>query len=321
MRAPTRPQLEMIGTAHEACVNGSLIAWGELGAGPPLVLLHGILDSHRTWRRAAPLLAPHFRVLMPDLPGYGWSGRPDAPYTLDWYARMVAAWMDVIGLERAHVCGHSYGGGIAAWMLLQERARIDRLALVAAGGLGRDVALGMRLATIPVLGPALTPLVMRFGVPLVLRFAPATVGHMEPAEAALAVRMTRLPGSARALERSVGGVIDVFGQYLNMTDRAHEIAALPPLAVYWGTRDPVIPLRHGQRLLQRVTGVTLTTYPGCGHYPHLDAAADFARDLTDFLCDPARPPARMPGTGGEAVGDTRPEDRAAPRRVGATAAM
>ena len=312
--------MEMIGAAHEASVEGSSMAWGELGAGPPLVLLHGILDSHRTWRRAAPLLARHFRVLMPDLPGYGWSARPDAPYTLTWYARMVAAWMDLIGLRRAHVCGHSYGGGIAAWMLLQERSRVDRLALVAAGGLGREVGLGMRLATIPVLGPALTPLVMRFGVPLVLRFAPATVGNIEPAEAALAVRMARLPGSVRALERSVGGVINVFGQYLNMVDRAHEIAALPPLAVYWGTKDPVIPLQHGQRLLQRVTGVTLTTYPGCGHYPHLDAAADFARDLSEFLCDPTRPPARVLGAGGDPVGDTSQRDQLPPRRVGATAA-
>jgi pimeloyl-ACP methyl ester carboxylesterase len=296
------------------------MAWGELGAGPPLVLLHGILDSHRTWRRAAPLLARHFRVLMPDLPGYGWSGRPDAPYTLSWYARMVASWMGVVGLERAHVCGHSYGGGIAAWMLLQERSRIDRLALVAAGGLGREVGLGMRLATIPVIGPALTPLVMRYGVPLVLRFAPATVGHIEPAEAALAVRMARLPGSVRALERSVGGVINVFGQYLNMVDRAHEIAALPPLAVYWGTKDPIIPLRHGERLLQRLTGVTLTTYRGCGHYPHLDAASEFARDLGEFLCDPARQPARVLGTGGDPVADTSQGARLAPRRAGVTAA-
>ena len=309
----------MIGAAHEASVEGSSMAWGELGAGPPLVLLHGILDSHRTWRRAAPLLARHFRVLMPDLPGYGWSARPDAPYTLTWYARMVAAWMDLIGLRRAHVCGHSYGGGIAAWMLLQERSRVDRLALVAAGGLGREVGLGMRLATIPVLGPALTPLVMRFGVPLVLRFAPATVGHIEPAEAALAVCMARLPGSVRALERSVGGVINVFGQYLNMVDRAHEIAELPPLAVYWGSKDPIIPLRHGQRLLRRLTGVTLTTYPECGHYPHLDAAPDFARDLREFLCDPARPPARVLGADGDGVGDTSHGTRLAAQRVSAAA--
>jgi pimeloyl-ACP methyl ester carboxylesterase len=61
--------------------------------------------------------------------------------------------MDAIGVTHAHVCGHSYGGGVAQWMILDDRARIDRLALVASGGLGREVMLGLRLATFPVYGP------------------------------------------------------------------------------------------------------------------------------------------------------------------------
>src|SRR5689334_2508018 len=115
------------------------IAWTELGSGPPVVLLHGLGDSHRTWRRVAPRLAREYRVLMPDLPGHGLSGRPDAPYTLGWYAETIAAWLDALGLERAHVVGHSFGGGVAQWLILDHRARIDRLALVAAGGLGPEV--------------------------------------------------------------------------------------------------------------------------------------------------------------------------------------
>ncbi|HEY3353530.1 MAG TPA: alpha/beta fold hydrolase [Polyangia bacterium] len=272
---------------------GTTIAWGELGAGPPLVLLHGLWDSHRTWRRAAPLLARDFRVLMPDLPGHGWSGRPDAPYTLSWYARMVAAWMDAIGLGRAHVCGHSFGGGVAEWMLLQERPRVDRLALVAAGGLGREVGIWMRLGTFPVIGPAFTPAVMFVALPLALRLAPAMFGHIEPAEATRAIHMNRLPGTAEAFRRTLAGIINICGQYMSMIDRVHEIAGLPPLAAYWGTSDPIIPVHHGQRLLQRLTGVTLSTYTGCGHYPHLDAAARFAGDLREFLRDPVRPPAGL----------------------------
>jgi pimeloyl-ACP methyl ester carboxylesterase len=71
--------MQMIGRAHETTVGDTSIAWGEMGSGEPLVLLHGMLDSHRTWRRSAPLLAERFRVLMPDMPGHGLSARPDAP--------------------------------------------------------------------------------------------------------------------------------------------------------------------------------------------------------------------------------------------------
>ncbi len=131
-------------------IEGCELHWAELGEGPPLVLLHGLCDSHRTWLKAAPILARNHRVLMLDLAGHGLSERPDASYSLEWHARLVGAWLEALGLEGVDLVGHSYGGGIALWMmLLEHRARIRKLALVAAGGLGRDVSLALRLASIP----------------------------------------------------------------------------------------------------------------------------------------------------------------------------
>ncbi len=285
--------MQIVGTAHETRVAGTTITWGEMGAGPPLLLIHGIQDSHRTWRRAAPLLAPHFRVLMVDLPGHGYSGRPDAPYTLTWYAGVLAEWMDAIGVAKAHVCGHSYGGGIAQWMLLEQRSRVDRLALVAAGGLGRGVAPGMRIATFPVLGPLITPVVMRVALPAAVRLAPSMFGHMEPEEQERFIAMSRIPGSERAFERTVGGVINLFGQYMQTRHRAEEVAELPPIAIFWGDKDPVIPVRHGRDAVARAQGMTLTVYEGCGHFVHLDRPDRFAKDLTGFLLNPHARPARI----------------------------
>ncbi len=284
---------QTIGQAHKTPVEGTTIAWGEMGSGPPLVLLHGLLDSHRTWRRAASLLAEHFRVLMPDLAGHGWSGRPDAPYTLSWHARVLSAWMEAIGVDQAHVCGHSFGGGIAQWMILEQRRRIDRLALVSPGGLGRQVAPGMRLASFPVLGRKITPVALRLALPAALRTFSGTFGHMEPEEVELFVSMQSIPGSDRGFQRSLEGVINFFGQYMQTIQRAHEVDSMPATALFWGTRDPIIPLRHSKALREQFTGITLTTYKGCGHYPHLDSPARFAKDLIDFLSDPHRPSARL----------------------------
>lgn len=285
--------MEMIGKANETTVLDTSIVWGEMGAGAPLVLLHGILDSHRAWRRVAPLLAERFRVLMPDLPGHGYSGRPDAPYTLPWYSKVVAAWMEAIGIDTAHFCGHSFGGGIAQWMVLEQRSRIDRLALVSPGGLGRGVAPGMRFATFPLLGPLLTPLVLRVALPVFLRVSPQTFGHMEPEEQERFVAMTRLPDSDRAFEHTVGGVINFFGQYMQTIQRIGEVEKMPPVALFWGEKDPIIPVRHGRNTLTKSEGVTLTTYEGCGHFPHLDAPDVFAHDLMKFLLDPNRTAARF----------------------------
>lgn len=277
---------------HETAVEGTSIAWSELGSGPPLVLLHGLADSRRTWRRVAPLLARGFRVLMPDLPGHGWSGRPDASYTLGWYARMVAGWMDAIGLERAHVCGHSFGGGVAQWMLLENRSRVHRLALAASGGLGREVSLALRLAAFPLFGPAFTPPVMWIGVRLGPRLFPEKLGHMAPEEARLLVRMRSVRGTDRAFRRTVAGVINLSGQYVQTIQRAHEVT-LPAIALFWGVEDAIIPVHHGSGLRDRFADVTLTTYPGCGHFLQLERHAAFARDLGTFLADPMRRSARL----------------------------
>lgn len=283
----------MLGRAHEADVRDTMIAWGELGEGPPLVLLHGLMDSHRTWRRAATHLARRFRLLMPDLAGCGLSGRPDAPYTLGWHADVLADWMSSIGVERAHVCGHSYGAGVAQWMLLEHRGRIDRLALVSAGGLGRRVALGMRLASFPFLGKRLTPAAIRHIFPTALRMTTTTFGHMEPEEVERFVAWSRIPGTEVAFQRSLEAVINFFGQYMQTMDRVHEVRDMPPIALFWGTKDRVIPFAQGKEVLSRSEGVSLTRYEGCGHYPHLDHPERFSRDLIAFLTDPDRPCARL----------------------------
>ncbi|MBV9948089.1 MAG: alpha/beta fold hydrolase [Myxococcales bacterium] len=96
--------------AHRfARVAGVELHWAELGAGRPILLLHGLCDSHRTWLPVAPALARSRRVLMLDLAGHGQSSRPDASYTLDWHASVVGAWLEALNLEEVDLVGHSFG--------------------------------------------------------------------------------------------------------------------------------------------------------------------------------------------------------------------
>lgn len=285
--------MDMSGKGNETKVLGTTISWSEMGQGYPLILIHGLLDSNRTWRRSAPLLARHFRVLMPDLPGYGLSGRPDAPYTLKWFAEIMAAWMKEIGIEKAHICGHSFGGGIAQWMLLEQRECIDRLALLSAGGLGRNVSLGLRFAAFPVFGKIISPFVVSYGIPVIARYMPGVFGHMEPGEADQYIKMIRSPGTQRAFQRTLEGVINFFGQHMQTGQRSGEVEDMPPIAIFWGQNDPILPISHGIRAVKRSEGITLTTYKRCGHFPHLEFPDRFSRDLVEFLNNPDRKPANI----------------------------
>ncbi len=279
--------MDMLGTPRVTRVSDTSIAWSEMGSGPPLVLLHGLADSHRTWRLAAPRLASRFRVLMPDLPGHGLSGRPDAPYTLDWYARTLVGWLDAAGVERAHVVGHSFGGGIAQWLVLDARARVERMVLVAPGGLGPEVSLGLRLASMPVLGRLLAQPLMGPGTHVMMRVA----GNGSPEEIARAAWMNRAPGTGMAFHRTVIGCIDLFGQRVQTWDRIGEVD-LPPLALVWGDRDPILPVRQGVRARELLAGASLARYPRVGHFPHLEAAERFTGDVERFLAE-EREPARV----------------------------
>ncbi len=117
------------------------VAWFEVGRGEPLILIHGLADDHRAWRRALPSLMLRHRVLMYDLRGHGGTslGRPDG--TLEQLGADLASLMDSIGVDTAHVAGFSLGGTIAMRMAIDHPSRVRSLVLVATSSrVGRAAA-------------------------------------------------------------------------------------------------------------------------------------------------------------------------------------
>ncbi len=269
--------------------------WAEIGNATdtvPVVLLHGMLDSHLTWKLVAGALAAHRRVLMPDLLGCGLSERPDASYELGWHAQVVARWLDTLGLEHVDVVGHSFGGGVAQMLLLERPARIRRMILVASGGLGRGVGFWLRLATLPRVVELFGQPFMALGTRLALGGASAM---SKPDIAELSV-LNAQRGSARAFARTVRDVIDWRGQRRNFLQRAHEITQFPPVAVFWGDRDAIIPIAHAKAFEASVEGVVFKHFDGCGHYLQQERPEAFVTAVREFLDDPAAIAVRLKAT-------------------------
>ncbi|MBA3667147.1 MAG: alpha/beta fold hydrolase [Sphingomonas sp.] len=99
---------------------------------PPVILLHGFPESHRTWRGVAPLLADRFRLIMPDLRGFGASDRPQdvAAYATDTLVADIFALADAMDIDRFALVGHDWGGAIAWAAALRGNRRIERLGIV-----------------------------------------------------------------------------------------------------------------------------------------------------------------------------------------------
>jgi pimeloyl-ACP methyl ester carboxylesterase len=276
-----------------AHVEGVRLHWAEFGestALPPLVLLHGLCDCYRTWSKLAPALARDRRVLVPDLPGHGLSARPDVTYSLRWYAHVMARWIEALGLGTVDLAGHSLGGGVGQVMLLECPGRIRRLALVSSGGLGREVGVALRLASIPYIVERLGQPFMGLGT----RLARGAAGDGLPAdEMAELCAMNTRPGSARAFARTVRDIIDWRGQRRTFFQGAGELCRLPSIAVFWGDCDSIIPAAHAQSLAAAVDGIRVVLFEGCGHFPHRQRPDAFETALRAFLDDPAPCEARL----------------------------
>jgi pimeloyl-ACP methyl ester carboxylesterase len=274
-------------------IEGVKLHWAEYGrAGiwPPVVLLHGLNDSHLTWEQIAPELARDRRVLVLDLPGHGLSDRPDAGYEIEWYARLVVSWMDALELPAVDIVGHSFGGGIALMLLGLCRHRIRRLVLAAPGGLGREIAFVLRLAALPGVVEHLGQPFMALG----MRLALGRWGLELPAPRIADLNaMNARPGTARAFARTARDLVNWRGQRHSFFRRAHELDDLPPIAVLWGNRDAIIPFAHGKALLGAVEGARFVELDGCGHFLHHDDPGAFVRAVRSALDAPFWPPMRL----------------------------
>jgi len=273
--------------SEEIALHGHRVRFHRAGDGPLLVLLHGIASTADTWSPVVEALAARHTVIAPDLLGHGDSAKPRGDYSLGAYASGVRDLIAALGYDRATVAGHSLGGGIAMQFAYQFPERVERLVLISSGGLGREVHLILRAATLPgselvlallggawlrATGGALAGALARVGLKKGEDLAGVTGGIGSLADA----------GARGAFVHTARAAIDARGQRVSATDRLYLAADLPTLIV-WGERDPIIPVAHGRDAHAAMPGSRLEVFAGAGHFPHRDAPARFVSILEDFV--------------------------------------
>jgi pimeloyl-ACP methyl ester carboxylesterase len=284
---PRRTELQPFGEPREISLHGHRVSYREAGDGPALVLIHGIAGSSETWRDVMPWLAERYRVIAPDLLGHGESAKPRGDYSLGSYASGLRDLLAALGYERASVVGHSLGGGVAMQLAYQFPERCERLVLVSSGGLGRQVNALLRAAALPgaewVLplvcaaglqgaGNALAGALSRLGLRAGSDLGEIWRGYVSLADA----------DARQAFVHTLRALVDAGGQRVSATDRLYLAAEMPSLIV-WGEADRVIPPHHAVSAHRAMPGSRLETFPGSGHFPHLDDPRRFVDVLTDFI--------------------------------------
>src|SRR4051812_20505953 len=160
-----RPVRELTPTLQYRTIHGYRRAYRIAGSGPAILLIHGIGDNSTTWSSVQSTLAQRFTVIAPDLLGHGKSDKPRADYSVAAYANGMRDLLSVLDIERVTVVGHSLGGGVAMQFAYQFPQLVDRLILVGAGGVTKDVNFALRIASLPMGTEALAVLRLPVGLP------------------------------------------------------------------------------------------------------------------------------------------------------------
>ena len=262
------------------------VAFRRGGRGPVLLLLHGIAGSSETWVPAMRLLQKEFTVLAPDFLGHGQSAKPLGDYSLGNQASAMRDFLRLLGIETATVVGQSFGGGVAMQFAYQFPEFCERLVLVDAGGLGREVNWILRLAALPgaeYAMPVLFPDFARQWGDAVFRFlAERGIRNPRAAEMWRSYRSLTQPENRRAFVRTMQAVIDPGGQAVSAMDRLYLAARIPTLIV-WGDHDRIIPLSHAYIAHEAIPNSRLEVLEGVGHFPHVEEPDQFVRILVNFL--------------------------------------
>jgi pimeloyl-ACP methyl ester carboxylesterase len=283
---------------RHATIHGHDVGYRMAGAGPVILLIHGMAGSSRTWLAVMEFLARDYTVIAPDLLGHGESAKPMGDYSLGAYASGLRDLLvGSLGIESATVVGQSLGGGVAMQLAYQHPELCERLVLVASGGLGREVSWVLRALAFPgaeyVIPPLFPRAVRRAGDRLVRFFGARGVRapHLTEMWQAYA-SLTETP-NRRAFIRTVRAVIDPGGQTVSARDRLYLAAAVPTLIV-WGDQDDIIPVAHARATHALLPESRLEIFEGAGHFLHVEQPLRFAETLRDFVesTEPARRDAR-----------------------------
>ena len=273
--------------ARTTRVHGHQLSYIDRGEGPAVLFIHGLLGSNQNWAHLVHGLEGSHRVVIPDLFGHGASEKPMGDYSLGAHAATLRDLLDLLGIDRVTLVGHSLGGGIALQFCYLFPHRVERLVLVASGGLGRSVSPLLRAATLPgaewVL-PVIASTRVRSHLEAVGRAVAGWgwPGSPDVREAWRGFTSLSDADSRRAFLATTRAVVDPGGQTVSAHDRLPAAAGIPTLIV-WGTKDRMIPSWHAIRGHQALPGSRVELFEGAGHFPHLEEPERFARVLAEFI--------------------------------------
>jgi pimeloyl-ACP methyl ester carboxylesterase len=248
------------------------------GRADPVLMLHGSgpgVSAWANWRLNLPALGERYRVVAPDLVGFGYTERPGhVHYSLETWRDHVWAFLDALGLERVSVVGNSLGGRIALAMAGQHPERVGRMVLMGAPGVGMRITEGLEA--------------LRAYQPSEQNMRQLLLDCFAVDKSIITDDLVRTRYEASVAPGAFEAYRDMFfspkhaGSQLGITE--DEVTAIPTRTLLLhGLRDKVVPVEVAWNMVRLLPDADLAVFAECGHWTQIERAADFNSLVADFL--------------------------------------
>lgn len=256
---------------HFVSINGNKIRYLESGNSKrSLILIHGLGASAERWEFVMPYLENKFRLIVPDLIGFGYSEKPLVDYTTEFFGDFLATFIEKLHLRGSDIVASSLGGQIAIEFVSQNNSEVGKLVLVSPSG-------AMKQST-----PALDAYVMAALYPGPESAKNAFLmmsGEREIRENIVEsfIERMKMPNAKMAFMSTLLGL-------KNSADVGKKLEQISvPTMLIWGKSDPVIPIEFSTDFITKIKNCKFEIMEDCGHTPYVDEPEKFAKLVTDFL--------------------------------------
>jgi 2-hydroxymuconate-semialdehyde hydrolase len=260
--------------------NGLATNYHDSGNGDPVLMIHGSgpgVTAFANWRLSMPVLAQNFRVIAPDMAGFGYTERPEgAQYSMDNWVSHALGLLDALKIERAHIVGNSFGGGLALALAIRAPERVNRMVLMGAAG---------------------TPFKLTQGLDDVWGYTPSFENMRKIMDifaydrnlvsdelAKLRYEASIRPGYQESFASMFPAPRQRWVDALASPEEA--LRALPhETLIIHGREDRVIPLSASLKLFELLAKSQLHVFGQCGHWTQIEHAQRFVRLVSDFFLE------------------------------------
>ncbi|QUC65202.1 alpha/beta hydrolase [Nitrosopumilus sp. K4] len=255
-------------------VDGNKIRYLESGnSKETLVLIHGLGASAERWDQVIPMFSKNYRVIVPDLIGFGYSDKPLVDYTPEFFSDFLGKFFDTIGIEMASLIGSSLGGQITAEYASAHPEHLEKLILVSPAGV-------MKQST-----PALDAYIMAALYPNEQSAKNAfemMEGSGEEVDQKIVtgfLERMQLPNAKLAFMSTILGLKNA--EVITKKLTSIEI----PTLIIWGSDDPVIPITNADEFVSSIKDCRFYRMDRCGHTPYVQDPVHFSSIVLDFLAN------------------------------------